>query len=380
MFEDPTVISAGSKLISNSASNQGGAMDIRGVTLTMDMDTVIANNTAGRSGDVISACVSQITAYGLEARLDPVYPRYCLIYDEGNSSIPQSMSQTISTDETTTMFTTEQTLIRITDHEGDTESVTTTVSERGTTNEEIATTTTFAFTSQSISATTLTSDSPGASHTHSPHEATTSPPSDTTSQLPSDNDATTTESSTQTPTAIASTESQLHTDEVMTTSVDVTTSASSVNQEISSSPIGSTSRDGHEGSTTIPVELSTTTATAITISISETDNPTSVSGSMDSSVTTDPDGVVVQQVEQEKYDDVWKSSQHNLLQVSIISLTVLCIVCTAVCVMMITLFFIVCKGRRGPRLVTRARYKKLSPTDKNLEETKHENEYSFTEI
>ena len=375
-------ILSGSKLISNSASNQGGAMDIRGVTLTMDMDTVIANNTAGRSGDVISACISQITAYGLEARLDPVYPRYCLIYDEGNSSIPQSMSQTISTDETTTMFTTEQTLIRITGHEGDTESITTTVSERGTTNEEIATTTTFAFTSQSISAATFTSDSPGASHTHSPHEATISPPSDTTSQLPTDNDATTTESTTQIPTAVASTESQLHTDEVMTTSesVDVTTSASSLNQETSSTPIESTSRDGHEGSTTIPVELSTTTATATTISISETDSPTSVSGSMDSSVTTNPDGVVVQQVEQEKYDDVWKSSQHNLLQVSIISLMVLCIVCTAVCVMMITLFLIVCKGRRGPRLVTRARYKKLSPTDKNLEDTKRENEYSFTEI
>ena len=45
-------------------------MDIRGVALTMDMDTVIANNTAGSSGDVISACVSQITAYGLEVRLN----------------------------------------------------------------------------------------------------------------------------------------------------------------------------------------------------------------------------------------------------------------------------------------------------------------------
>ena len=101
---------------------------------------------------------------------------------------------------------------------------------------------------------------------------------------------------------------------------------------------------------------------------------------MDSSVTTDPDRFAVQQVEQDKYDDVWKSSQHNLLQVSITSLMILCIVCTAVCVMMITLFFIACKRRRGPRLVTQARYKKLSPVDKDLEETQHENEYSFCEI
>ena len=365
-----------SKLISNSAGNQGGVMDIRGVTLTMDMDTVITENTAGSSGNVISACVSQITAYGLEARLDPVYPLYCSIYSEGNSSIPQPMSQTISTEESTTMFTTEQTLIGTTGHEGDTESVTMTVSERGTTNEEMATTTTFSPTS--TSAATFTSDSPKASYTNSPHEATTSPPSDTTSQLPSDNDATTTESNTQIPTVIASTESQSHTDEVilMTTSVDITTPAR-VNLETSSSPIRSTSLDNHEGSTTA---LGTTTATATTMLLSETNNPTHFSRSMDSSVTTDPDRFAVQQVEQNKYDDVWKSSQHNLLQVSITSLMVLCIVCTAVCVMMITLFFIACKRRRGPRLVTRARYKKLSPVDKDLEETQHENVYSFSEI
>jgi late competence protein required for DNA uptake (superfamily II DNA/RNA helicase) len=75
------------------------------------------------------------------------------------------MSQTISTDDSTTMSTTEQTLIETTSHEGDTESVTTTVSERGTT---MATMTTFALTSQSTS---FTSDSPGASHTHRPYVA-----------------------------------------------------------------------------------------------------------------------------------------------------------------------------------------------------------------
>ena len=78
-------------------------MDLGGVTLTMDMDTVIANNTAGSPGDVISACVSQITAYGLEARLDPVYPLYCSIYDEGNGFNPTSHS--ITTDASRTVTT-----------------------------------------------------------------------------------------------------------------------------------------------------------------------------------------------------------------------------------------------------------------------------------
>ena len=91
-----------SRFVCNSASNQSGVMDIRGVTLTMDMDTVIANNTAD-IGEVISACVSQVTAYGLESRLDPVYPQYYTIYDEGNSSHP--MYQNISTDPSTTPAT-----------------------------------------------------------------------------------------------------------------------------------------------------------------------------------------------------------------------------------------------------------------------------------
>ena len=47
-----------SNFFCNSASNQSGVMDLGGVTLTMDMDTVISNNTAGSSGNVISACVS----------------------------------------------------------------------------------------------------------------------------------------------------------------------------------------------------------------------------------------------------------------------------------------------------------------------------------
>ena len=363
------------KLIRNSASSHGGVMDIRGVTLTMDMDTVITNNTAGSSGDVISACVSQITAYGLEARLDPVYPLYCSIYDEGNSFGPHPMSQTISTDDSTAVSTTEQNVILgTTSHERDTESITTTVtvSEGGTTNEEMATTTGPTFTAVSF-----TSDSPGVLHTDSPYEATTSSLSDTTSQLPFHNDASTAKSNTQTPTMMASTETQSYTDEVTTISVDVTTPGQTT---IS----GSTSHDGHDGSTAMPTEFDITTATTITTS--ETDSPEYFLGSTvttDSS-STDPDRFAVLQAEQDKYNDMWKNNQHNLLQVSIISLMVLCLVCTTVCVMMITLFFVACKRRKSLRLVPQGRYKKLSPIiDKDLEGTEHENEmeeYSFCEI
>ena len=384
-----------SELIGNSASNQGGAMDIRGVTLTIDVDTIIANNTAGNSGNVISACISKITAYGLEAQLDPVYPLYCSIYDEGNGSRSHPMSQTVSTDASTTIPTTEH--IGTTSHEPtyDAESLMTTISEGVTTNEEIATTTSFASTSQSSSAATFTSDSSGALHTHSPYEVTTSSPADTTSQPPSENDPTTTYSERTTMSnphvtdalaTIVSTETQSNTNEVRTISEDTTTAAS-VTETTSSSPIKSTSHDGHQDSTTLPTEFEITTITAITTSM--TDSPAYFSEStittidMDSSATTDPNKFAVLQAEQDKYN-VWQSSQHNLLQVAIISLTVLCIVCTAVCVMMVTLFFVACKRRKGPRLITRGRYKKLSPTDKDQEGSpKDENEieeYSFSEI
>ena len=78
-------------------------MDLGGVTLTMDMDTVIANNTAGSSGNVISACVSQITAYGLEARLDLVYPLYCSIYTMKETASIQYHIASITTDASRTV-------------------------------------------------------------------------------------------------------------------------------------------------------------------------------------------------------------------------------------------------------------------------------------
>ena len=47
-------------------------------------------------------------------------------------------------------------------------------------------------------------------------------------------------------------------------------------------------------------------------------------------------------------DDVWKGTQHNLLQVSIISLMVLCIVCITVCAMMITLSSLLVREEEVP--------------------------------
>ena len=104
MFEDSIAMLIFMRVytfLENTADYKGGVMDLGGVTLTMDMDTVIANNTAGSSGNVISACVSQITAYGLKAQLDPVYPLYCSIDDEGNSFNP--MSHSIMMDATATV-------------------------------------------------------------------------------------------------------------------------------------------------------------------------------------------------------------------------------------------------------------------------------------
>ena len=362
-----------SKFICNSASNQSGVMDIRGVTLRMDMDTVIANNTAG-IGEVISACVSQITAYGLESRLDPVYPQYCTIYDERNSSSP--MYQSITTD---TIPVTEHTSEGHTDGTG--LLVTTTPERDITTTEEVATT--IPSTSQSSSAAiTSMSDTAGTTHTH---KVTTSSLSSTTPHQ----FTTYTERTTD---LIASTRMQSNTDESTIVSEEVTTAATVTQTSTSSSSISHTSNGGREGSATTSPDLTNqskiTTSTAT--SASQTDSPLYSSGSIvtttemvsgpssgDLLVTT----VTELQAKQDKYD-IWESSQRNLLQVAIISLTMLFIVCIAVCIMMVILFIMACK-RRYKVQITRGRYRKLSPIEIDQEETHKENEtqeYSFMEI
>ena len=306
----------GSKFVRNSASYQGGVMDIRGVTLIVDMDTVIANNTAGSSGNIISACVSQITAYGLESRLDPVYPLYCTIYDERSSSYAS-----------TTIPATEHNNQR---HTVGTGTLVTTTSQRDTTilhtTEEVATT--IPSTSQSSFAVTTTSDI--VPHTL---KVTTSSPSGTTPNLFTTYSERTTESIRQfTTDSITSIRTQSNTDEATTVSEEVTT----------------------------------------------TEMVSDISNSVTDSSATTASRFAELQAEQDKYD-IRESSQQ--LTMGIISLTVLFIVCIAVCTMMVTLFFMACKKRKAQ--MTRARYKKLSGTEKYQEETYKDNEsqeYSFMEI
>ena len=166
----------------------------------MDMDTVIANNTAGSSGDVISACVSQITAYGLEARLDPVYPLYCSIYDEGNTT-----TQIITTDINISPTTEYLTAVnQPTDHWQTSTYMQTMSGTESTTiegnsaimfsSEEVTATQqmkpSFATTEQSSMFLTTSGDINDDIETHITNEISTSSPSSTTPQLLGDDTAT----------------------------------------------------------------------------------------------------------------------------------------------------------------------------------------------
>ena len=69
----------------------------------------------------------------------------------------------------------------------------------------------------------------------------------------------------------------------------------------------------------------------------------------------------VQANEEDKYG-VWSSSQRALLQVAIISLTILCAVCFTVCATMIALFLVACCKRNAP---PQGYYKKVLLTEKD---------------
>ena len=73
--------------------------------------------------------------------------------------------------------------------------------------------------------------------------------------------------------------------------------------------------------------------------------PTGEDGTMESGMPTTVRLSELQAYFEDEYG-AWTSSQHNLLQVAIVSLTVLCTICTVICVVMAILFFMVCK-RRG---------------------------------
>ena len=360
-----------SKLVDNSASIQGGVMDIRGVSVTADMHTVIASNTAGTSGNVISACVCKITAYGVESRLDPVYPLYCSIYDEeNNSSSHSAMSQSISTYHFSTVTVSPTGRLETPPQEIShaTEVLSTTVSEK--VDNEGITTIMLPKTTKLPPTYPLMATSDNAGDVVSTAAPTTER---SASSLPLTYDSSAVDTSTGA--------SSGHI--MVTTAVALTLTSSSSPTTLNNDHKldGSTSTKNSETTTTTDTIPSTSDLVVDSVSTHSAESMITevLSGTTDSSITTQP-GIVELQVEQEKFA-TWKSTQDNLLQVSIISLTVLCVVCIAVCIMMVTLFFKTCKRRE---VLTRGRYKKLSRAAyKDHGETLNDNEmeeYSVSEI
>ena len=351
-----------STFIKNTAENKGGVMDLGGVTLTMDVDTVIANNTAGSSGDVISACVSQITAYGLEAQLDPVYPLYCSIYDEGNSFHPTSHSATPVPDNT------NNTQINSTTEE-------LTMANQST--DQISTYT-HATASQTVETTTeaysaITFNSEETTETQPSLMTTTSDTTDTTKVTTSSSSSTIVTPQLSTDDVITPT---MHSNYSPTWQNPLTTSLS-----VSPTPVAIGTTD-YEGIPTITVtekviagsQPPTSTSTHPDSNYIIIMELTSSSDAYDckkteSDVTTLPMGSSGE--EQATEEDNWNSSQRALLQVAIISLAILCVACFTVCAIMIILFFIACRRRNAP---PQGYYKKVPLTEKDqdvkLSETK----------
>ena len=389
-----------SAFIENSAINRGGVMDLGGVSLMMDMDTVIAYNTAGSSGNVISACVSQITAYGLESWLDPVYPLYCTIYDKRNSSHP--MSQSISTDIQISPITEQLTTAgQPTDETGtythtksETESFVETITEEDsiTTSHNEGTTTnyqkkpSFATTQQSSFMTT-TDEISGTEITHTTNEVSSSSPSITPTLIWTNEITTTSEKSTSQQTLmtfatlIATTEGTQPRINGVTLS-DNTEKATIVSQatmsaKITSSPTIATysdaSKDNKDFTT---MNYLGTTATE---SRYKTQTPGRIANPTHPGVTTEltnsPDTfggketkssvpVKMQANEDSSYHNAWSSSQQDLLKVAIISLGILCATCIILFAILVVLFFIACRKRSAP---PQGYYKRVPLTEKDQE-------------
>ena len=395
-------------LTENHATNKGGVMDIRGVTLTMDRDTVMTNNTADVSGNVISSCLSQITAYGLDVQPNSVYPMYCSLYNEGNRSHDHNIytSDPISTTE-------ELSATTVPVDKEDTEG--TTSIEEDTTSLSDATSASIIPTSNTppFSTTTSTSDgSKGRLVAHTSTSATTSVSDGITSVPQWINGATTNSdenTSTQANTITTSTSStvstgldpgqQSWTDDLTTVQEKVTevSTQSSTGNVPTTVPTLSTSTSIHDEQTTTGEHLDHPTTdyqrqtetetqhTRESVNTDSSEKTTQISHDdfteSDAKVwTTEQFSVDPElQANKDKYD-AWNSSEHDILQVAIVSLAILCTICIVVCVMVFVLFFIACK-RRNITLRPRGNYKKLPLTDKEQEATEDEiQEYSFMEI
>ena len=397
-----------STFIENYATNKGGVMDIGGVTLTMDSDTVITNNLADISGNVISSCLSQITAYGLEVQPNSVYPMYCSLYNEGNRSHAHNIytSDPISTTE-------ELSATTVPVDKEDTEG--TTSIEEDTTSLSDATSASIIPTSNTppFSTTTSTSDgSKGRLVAHTSTSATTSVSDGITSVPQWINGATTNSdenTSTQANTITTSTSStvstgldpgqQPWTDDLTTVQERVTevSTQGSTGSVPTTVPTLSTSTSiyneqtttgEHLGHPTTDYQHQTETETQHTrepVNTDSSEKTTQISHNdfteSDAKVLTTEQFSVDPELQANKdIYDTWNSSEHDILQVAIVSLAILCTICIVVCVMAFVLFFIACK-RRNITLRPRGNYKKLPLTDKEQEATEDEiQEYSFMEI
>ena len=354
-----------STFLENTADYKGGVMDLGGVTLTMDMDTVIANNTAGSSGNVISACVSQITAYGLEARLDPIYPLYCSIYDEGNGFNPKSHSITTDASITVTAIGSTIEYVQPTTH-----------------HEDIHT--------GSLATTTASTDMSSTMAASDPSTPTTNSPSNTTSQPTTIKDTTTTtktESNPQfTDSPIVTIGPQSNVDKVTPTSEESTSTPAAMYtytvtvptaRTMNSSTISSAD-SSHEGSTTSATQRSGSTIAADKITTQpETDN---WAKNLVTETASSPSSTLSKLQAAEQDNTLQNASQHGLLQVAISSLVVLAMVCITVCAIMVTVFIMACKRNTAQFTHSRGRYKKLPQAAEALSETQETQEYSFVEI
>lgn len=369
---------AQASFIDNHATNQGGVMDIRGVTLEVDRNSFIANNTANNSGDVISACLSHVTTYGLVVLPDPVYPMYCSLYQEGNSSQANAVSVTegASTDLSTTQrwATTSQptevdqanTFTQATNNDQDVTSLHS--GEKTTASIPMSSRATIPFISTTTSTHTDKDIKTSAVHTSAAASTSVIHTSTTTSSV---TDATT--------------------DDNIEKVTEITSQASSTNKPLTtwtSSELITTSTAGESQSTTTEYTESETTkhqddskttgeiVETVDFKGSETTTATELLTSIsDRRETTSPQLSGVQ-ADQDKLN----SSEHDIFQVALVSLTVLCIICILVFIMMAVLFFLACK-RRNITLRPRGQYKKLHLTTKEEDEAHNEvQEYSFVEI
>ena len=305
-----------STFLENTADYKGGVMDSGGVTLTMDMDTVIANNTVGSSGNVISACVSQITAYGLEARLDPVYPLYCSIYDEGNGFNPTSHS--IMTDASITVTA----IGSITEHVQPTAH-----------HEDIHTGSLATTTASTDMSTTMAASDPSTHTTNSPSNTTSQPTTieDTTMTMKTESNAQFTDSPTVTIGPQPNVDKVIPTSEESTSTPAATYTVTVPAAQTTYSPTISSEYSGHEGSKTGATQHSESTTVAGKITTQpETDTRSLPNLIVEtaSSPSTTPSGQNELQAEQ---DNTLQNASQDLLQVAISSLVVLAMVCITVC-------------------------------------------------